>query len=87
MPTYSVAEAKAKLSALIDKAMKGEAVTITRHGHAVVEVRAVADKPRPNPRPMTEADFEFLAKRRVGKKAPKEDAGELVSRMRDEDWE
>ncbi len=86
MSIYSVAEAKAKFSALIDEAIKGEAVTITRHGHAVVEVRAVAGKAKPKPRPMTEADFEWLAKRRVGRKAPREDAGALVSRMRDEDW-
>ena len=86
MPTYSVAEAKAKLSALIDEAMSGEAVTITRHGHPVVEVKAVAEQPGPKPRPMTEADFEWLARVRVGRKMPKEDAVALVARMRDEDW-
>lgn len=86
MTTYSVAEAKAKLSALIDSAMDGETVVITRHGHAVVEIKAVADKPRSKPRPMTKADFEWLDRVRVGKKAPREDAGALVSRMRDEDW-
>lgn len=85
MSIYSVAEAKAKLSALIDEALSGRPVTITRHGHPVVEVRA-AVKPRSNPRPMSEADFEWLEKRRVGKKAPKEDAATLISRMRDEDW-
>ncbi len=86
MSTYSVAEAKAKFSALIDEALEGKPVTITRHGHGVAEVKAVAGKSRPNPRPMTEADFEFMAKRRAGKKAPAEDAAALVARMRDEDW-
>lgn len=85
MSVYSVAEAKAKLSALIDEALSGQSVTITRHGHPVVELRA-AVKPRSRPRPMTEADFEWLARRRVGKKTPKEDAAALISRMRDEDW-
>lgn len=82
MTTYSVAEAKAKLSALIDAAMDGEAVVITRHGHAVVELKPVANKPRQ----MTDADLEWLKKRRVKRKNSHIDAGTLVSRMRDEEW-
>ena len=41
MSEYSVAEAKAKLSELIDRAEKGEGVTITRHGKPIVEMRPV----------------------------------------------
>lgn len=82
MSTYSVAEAKAKLSALIDEAMEGKTVTITRHGQPVVEVRAAAGK-KP---PMTQADIDWLAKRRVGRKPATIDAATLISRMRDEDW-
>lgn len=40
MPTYSVAETKDKLSALIDKALAGEEVVITRRGKPTVELRA-----------------------------------------------
>jgi antitoxin (DNA-binding transcriptional repressor) of toxin-antitoxin stability system len=40
MTTYSVAEAKNRLPALIDKAIGGEEVVITRHGRPVVELRA-----------------------------------------------
>lgn len=82
MTTYSVAEAKAKLSALIDSAMDGETVVITRHGHPVAEIKPVAGKPRP----MTDADLEWLKKRRVKRKNSHIDAGTLVSRMRDEEW-
>lgn len=86
MSTYSVAEAKAKLSALIDEAVAGEPVTITRHGHPVAELKPVGGAGARKPRQMTKADLDWLAERRVGKKMPKEDAGKLVSRLRDEDW-
>ena len=85
MSTYSVAEAKAKFSALIDEAISGTPVTITRHGHPVAEVRAATAKQNPGPGPMTQADLDWLAKRRVGRKTGL-NAGELVSKMRDEDW-
>ena len=42
MATYSVAEAKAKLPSLIDKAAAGEEVVITRHGKPVAELRPKA---------------------------------------------
>ncbi|MGH6949878.1 MAG: type II toxin-antitoxin system Phd/YefM family antitoxin [Vitreimonas sp.] len=81
MSSYSVAEAKAKLSELIDRAEKGEGVVITKHGRPVAEIRSVAAR---RPRPMTAADLEWLDRVRVGKKMPKLNAGQLVSRMRDE---
>lgn len=67
MSEYSVAEAKAKLSELIDRAEKGEGVTITRHGVPVVELRPVA----PTPRRMTQADLDWLAERRKTRKVKK----------------
>ncbi len=39
MTAYSVAEAKNTLPRLIDKALAGEAVVITRHGKPVAELR------------------------------------------------
>jgi prevent-host-death family protein len=82
MSTHSVAQAKNQLSELIDRALKGEDVVITRHGQPVVELKPI---PKP-PRPVTKADLEWLKRHRVGRIMPKEDAGTLVSRMRDEDW-
>lgn len=64
MSEYSVAEAKAKFSELIERAEKGEGVVITRHGKAVVEFRPVA----PPPRAPTKADMDWLAERRQGRK-------------------
>ena len=81
MSTHSVAEAKNRLSELIDRAVAGEAVTITRHGHPIVELKPV----KPPPREITPADVDWLVARRRGRIA-NEDAASLVSRMRDEDW-
>lgn len=82
MSSHSVAEAKNKLSELIDRALEGEDVVITRHGRAVVELKPLQQPPRP----VTPADLDWLRSRRIGRLSSKEDAGTLVSRMRDEDW-
>lgn len=82
--TYSVAEAKNNLSELIDRALKGERVVITRHGAPVVQMTAV----QPAPRSVTEEDIEWLRVHRYQPERPfAEDSGTLVSRMRDEEWE
>ncbi len=80
MSTHSVAEAKNQLSKLIDRALKGEGVVITRRGGPVVELKPI----RPAPCPITEADIEWLQANLVGRKMPEIDAGQLVSDMRDE---
>lgn len=82
MTDYSVAEAKAKLSELIDRAEKGEGVVITRHGKPVVEIKPV----RPPPRSITQADLDWLADRRseikVRKRGP--NAVEIIRQMRED---
>jgi len=47
MTTYSVAVAKNTLPKLIDRALKGEEVIITRRGKPVVELRPTSPKPKP----------------------------------------
>jgi len=42
MTAYSVVEAKNTLPKLIDRALRGEEVVITRHGKPVVELRPAA---------------------------------------------
>jgi len=82
MPTYSVAEAKNNLSELIDRALNGEGVLITRHGKPVVEFRPV-----PVPvGPVSDSDLLWLAANRLHPKTePTDDAGKLLSELRDED--
>jgi prevent-host-death family protein len=77
---HSVAEAKNRLSELIDRALKGEEVVITRHGTEVAELRPLA----PAPQSLTPEDVDWLAARRVGR-MPEEDAATLVRRLRDEE--
>jgi prevent-host-death family protein len=47
MVTVNLAEAKAKLSELIDKVVSGETVTITRHGKPVAQLSGVATQKKP----------------------------------------
>lgn len=94
MPTHSTVEAKNNLSALIDRALAGEEVVITRHGHPVVALRPIAAAqpatapPAADPpvgRRITEADLDWLRQRREARgSAPAEDAATTVRRMRDE---
>ena len=81
MSRHSVVQAKNQLSELIDRALAGEDVVITRHGTPVVELKAI----RPAPKRMTQADLDWLEANRVPVK-PGTDAVALLRRMRDEDW-
>jgi len=90
MSTHSVAEARNQLSKLIDRALKGEPVVITREGRAVVELKPVAEAlglaaDADPPRRITAADLEWLRTRRLKLAPGAEDAATVVSRMRDED--
>jgi prevent-host-death family protein len=78
----SVAETKNHLSELIDRAIGGEEVVITRHGAPVAVLRGIA----PRRGPVTDDDLAWLDANRVSGTAPKEDAGAATSRLRDEDW-
>jgi len=82
MPTYSVAEAKNNLSELIDRALKGEGVLITRHGKPVIEFKPVPMQVGP----VSDADLNWLASNRLRpNRKPTEDSGALLTRLRDED--
>jgi prevent-host-death family protein len=80
MRSYSVAEAKSKLSALIDEAIESDGVVITRHGRPVVQIKAIA----PKPGPVVASDLDWLAKRRETRPTGL-NAGDFISNMRDED--
>jgi prevent-host-death family protein len=83
MSTYSVADAKAHLSNLIERAIEGEAVVITRHGQPVVELKPLTTLVQP----MSKADLDWLRSRRLARRIAGFDPGAFVSQMRDEDDE
>jgi prevent-host-death family protein len=88
MSTHDVAEAEHNLSDLIDQALKGEAVVITRDGKPVAEIRPVAEnRPVKSPkRCMTEADLAWIEANRVKLRGEGDDPVALLLKMRDEDW-
>lgn len=84
MSAYSVAEAKNKLTQLIAAAERGEAVTITRHGRPVVEIRGIGGR---DIAPMTAGDFDTLQAEvaALGLLPAAEDSASVLRRMRDGD--
>jgi antitoxin (DNA-binding transcriptional repressor) of toxin-antitoxin stability system len=81
MASHSIAEAKDRLPELIDLALKGEEVVITQHGRPMVELKAITASVRP----ISPEALDWLAAHRVKPgTVPAEDAGTLLSRMRDE---
>ncbi len=83
MGKHSVAEAKSHLSSLIDRALAGDEVIITRHGTPVVEIRPVVKAGRV----VTKEAIDWLITNRVTPERPATlNAAELIRQMRDEDW-
>ena len=85
MTTHSIAEAKNQLSKLIDRALQGEPVVITRRGEPVVELKPVRPAPQPIIGAIARADIEWLRARRAQLPYCDSDAGTFVSQMRDEE--
>jgi prevent-host-death family protein len=79
MSTHDVAEAERNLSDLIDQALKGEAVVITRDGRPVAEIKPVKQAKHP----LTAMDLAWIESHRV-KPSGEVDPVSLVRRMRDE---
>jgi prevent-host-death family protein len=78
MTTISLAEAKAKLSELVERAASGETVCITRRGKPIAQITA-AQHPR---EPIDATSL----KRLTDTMSPQtESAGEFVRQMRDDD--
>lgn len=83
MPHHSIAEAKNRFSELIDLALKGEPVVITRHGQPVIEFRPVQ---QPGPGPVTAEALAWLDRHRIHPSRPQTiDTVALIRQMRDED--
>ena len=77
MASYSVAEAKNHLPRLLNEALAGEEVTITRRGKAIA--RLVAEQP-----PAPGVDLAWPASVRVAPKDPDLDFTAIVRQMRDD---
>jgi prevent-host-death family protein len=80
MSTYSIAQAKDRLSQLVDEALDGKQVTITRHGKPVVELRPAA----PAGRPVTMKDIQWLRKCRESLSSSDGDTVAEIRAMRDD---
>lgn len=74
----NVAEAKAHLSALVQRAEAGETIILTRRGKEVARLTPPERKLKP-------IDIEMLRKVTEGMPISEEPAGDFVRRMRDED--
>ena len=78
MSEVSVAEAKAHLSAILDRVERGEEVVITRRGKPVAKVSGVAKKLEP-------IDFAAIRELRESLPLQEESAGDFMRRMRDQE--
>ncbi|HEV2365255.1 MAG TPA: type II toxin-antitoxin system prevent-host-death family antitoxin [Caulobacteraceae bacterium] len=78
MTDIALAEAKARLSELVERAIAGETVRITRRGKPVAELRAVAGQREP---------IDTAALRAFARAQPyqMESAADFIRRMRDEE--
>jgi antitoxin (DNA-binding transcriptional repressor) of toxin-antitoxin stability system len=63
MTTYSVADAKGSLPRLLDRALQGEEVIISRHGKAIAELRPLVSPARK----AAPASYAWLKARRQGR--------------------
>jgi prevent-host-death family protein len=80
MPRYSIAEAKDRLAAIVDEAIAGEHVTITRDGAPVVELRPTREvgEGRASARLLDE-----IAERSRRLPSLERNAAEIIREMRD----
>lgn len=78
MTEFSVAEAKARLSELLDRVERGEELVITRRGKPVAKLSGVKRKLEP-------IDWEEIDRIRESMPMQEESAGDFMRRMRDEE--
>ncbi|HYD45178.1 MAG TPA: type II toxin-antitoxin system prevent-host-death family antitoxin [Phenylobacterium sp.] len=83
MSQHSVAEAKNQLSGLIERALEGEKVTITKHGRPVVSLTPEQRVGRAT----TEAEIAWMRDRARRRACAPVDSVTLVEEMREEDFE
>ena len=87
MANYGVAEAKNKLTHLLERVEDGETVIITRHGKPVAELRPATIPSSRDKGPEWQAWYDEFVKRRQARPPLSAPAAELVRAMRDGDPE
>ncbi len=80
MTTYSVADAKNGLPGLIDRALEGEEVIISRHGKPVAELRPIHAPARK----ATPATYAWLTARRQSRRGAGVTSVELLNQLYDD---
>ena len=79
MLTVNLAQAKARLSEILDKVEAGQEVVITRRGKAIAQVSAISGPRKPLP-------LEELAAFRATMPRQSRPSTEILRKMRDEGW-
>lgn len=75
----AVSETKAQLTDLVRRAEQGEEIILTRDGQPVVALKSV----KPTPRPITQADLDWLEANAITPKPGFETAQESLQALRD----
>lgn len=78
MGAYSIAEAKAHLSALVEQVERGEPVTLTKRGRPVVRMVSLTELP-----PKPKADLARLRGFRATQKMSPINSAVMIRKMRD----
>lgn len=78
MSVVTVAEAKAHLSELVERAAKGETVCVTRRGKPVAKIAPIAE-------PIKRVDVSMLREITAGMAVEAEPEGKFMRRIRDEE--
>ncbi|MDO8380974.1 type II toxin-antitoxin system Phd/YefM family antitoxin [Phenylobacterium sp.] len=79
MTTYSITDARKGLSRLIDRALAGETVTISRHGRALAELRPIAMSDHK----ASQASYAWLKARRLRRRGVDLTSVELLDQLYD----
>lgn len=79
MAEVNLAQAKAHLSALLDRVEAGETVTITRRGRPVARLSGIEAPKQP-------IDFEGLRTFRESQPLAERSSADIMREMRDEGW-
>lgn len=84
MATYSIAEARNNLSKLVERAEKGETITLTRHGKVAARIVASEAETKSRPDNWKEEMMKLLANP-IPLNDPDFDSAAMIRQMREED--